>query len=63
MTIEEYVQKAISEAKSTSGAVYAILALMEEIANLRISLQADTGKIAEAINNLDLSNGKDWRKK
>ena len=38
MTKEEYVQKAISEAKSTSGAVYAILALMEEVQQLRLAI-------------------------
>ena len=48
MTKEEYIQKAVAEAKSTSGSTYALLALMEEIADMKRQVLAALSDINEA---------------
>jgi len=60
MTKEEYIQKAIAEAKSTSGSTYALLALMEEIADMKRGVLLSLRDINAT---LEDNGGDDWRKK
>jgi len=45
MTKEEYIQKAIAEAKSTSGSTYAVLALLTEIEKLTTAIVKWVGAV------------------